>query len=196
MDGLLPPGAMLLLFFCKPRPGFTSGAGAGYQPIVDFGLSQVSAIHMEKQSCGCAVCSISQLRSPTGIWLQRQLSTTCYGFIRISLVYRLSPGVLPVFLLFFFLVVLAFCFSSQMETPAILQAYFNRRSSASRNLPNPRSLELSYGQSQCKYRKQSQCKYRKTTAGNLTKRHTLANARSPHHIRATSSNRSSSYRPE
>ena len=78
MDGLLPPGAMLFLFFCKPRPGFTSGAGAGYQPIVDFGLSQVSAIHMEKQSCGCAVCSISQLRSPTGIWLQRQLSTTCF----------------------------------------------------------------------------------------------------------------------
>ena len=65
-----------------------------------------------------------------------------------------------------------------------------------RNLSNPRSLEFSYGQSQCKYRKQSQCKYRKTTAGNLTKRHTLANVRFPHHIRATSSNRSSSYRPE
>ena len=100
-----------------------------------------------------------------------------------------TPGVPSgFFLLFFFLVVLAFCFSSQMETPAILQAYFNRRSSASRNLPNPRSLELSYGQ--------SQYKYRKTTAGNLTERHTLANVRFPHHIRATSSNRSSSYRPE
>ena len=57
-----------------------------------------------------------------------------------------------------------------------------------RNLPNPRSLEFSYDQ--------SQCKYRNTTVGNLTKRHTLANARPPHHLRATSSNRSSSYRPE